>query len=653
MQFKYPEILFFLFLLLIPILIHLFQLQKFKKEAFTNVKFLKEIELETRKSAKLKKLLILLSRLLTLASLIFAFSQPYINRSGNKQTHQSIIYLDNSFSMQAKDKSGGDQLQINKNLLFEGLPEKNHTYTLITNEKTQENLDYSLLSKALLSVDFYPVKRDINQVLLQIDVLQNNSPNTLFDIFLITDFQTINGAINSDYLNGKNNYQLIRPPTSRLENISIDSVWIGENKDQDLTIRSLIRSHQMAFSDLSISLFLEDDLYGKTTVSLQPNEIREVEFSIPSNEAIDGRISLTDHRLNFDNDLFFYIPEKIKTKVLVIGPAGDYLSRIFQEDEFELTMIDFEHIDQGILTDQDLIILNELDKISNALTQSLKTFVEQNGNLVVIPSVDADIFSYNNLLGAFQAGRILKTSKSQKRVTRINYTHPFFKGVFQKQIINFQYPTAEQIFDTQFNRASTLLFFEDQEGFVFEMPYADHKIYWLASPLSMTENNFRDSPLIVPLFLNFSLRNTQMESIYLTIGQKNNISVPSDNSADTPLTIVKQDLEFIPLQSKSNALINISTEEFPLTPGIYSLMNKGLELGKLAFNYDREESDLTLNNLKELENKQDNVHFYSSATEAIKDVNESQNNQNLWQLFIILAMVFLILEILLQKFLKN
>ena len=186
MQFKYPEILFFLFLLLIPILIHLFQLQKFKKEAFTNVKFLKEIELETRKSAKLKKLLILLSRLLALACLILAFSQPYINKSGNKETHQSIIYLDNSFSMQAKDKSGGDQLQVNKNLLFEGLPEKNHTYTLITNEKIQENLGYSLLSKALLSVNFYPGKKDINQVLLQIDVLQNNSPNTLFDIFLIT-----------------------------------------------------------------------------------------------------------------------------------------------------------------------------------------------------------------------------------------------------------------------------------------------------------------------------------------------------------------------------------------------------------------------------------------------------------------------------------
>lgn len=54
MQFKHPEILYALFALLIPIFIHLFQLQRFVKIPFTNVRFLKEIELQTRKSSRLK-----------------------------------------------------------------------------------------------------------------------------------------------------------------------------------------------------------------------------------------------------------------------------------------------------------------------------------------------------------------------------------------------------------------------------------------------------------------------------------------------------------------------------------------------------------------------------------------------------------------------
>ena len=52
MQFKHPELLYALLLLVIPIIVHLFQLRRFQKEAFTNVKFLKEIILQTRKSSQ-------------------------------------------------------------------------------------------------------------------------------------------------------------------------------------------------------------------------------------------------------------------------------------------------------------------------------------------------------------------------------------------------------------------------------------------------------------------------------------------------------------------------------------------------------------------------------------------------------------------------
>ena len=107
MQFKHPEILFALILLIIPIIVHLFQLRRFKKVFFTNVKFLKTVELQTRKSSKLKKLLVLFSRLLLFSALIISFAQPYISNNVNKKPESIYIYLDNSFSMQAKGKDGG------------------------------------------------------------------------------------------------------------------------------------------------------------------------------------------------------------------------------------------------------------------------------------------------------------------------------------------------------------------------------------------------------------------------------------------------------------------------------------------------------------------------------------------------------------------
>ena len=107
MHFKHPEILYFLFLLVIPILVHLFQLRRFKKEYFTNVRFLASLSIQTRKSSKLKKWLLLACRLLLLTFLIIAFAQPFFESKDLKNaSNEMYIILDNSFSMQAKGKKG-------------------------------------------------------------------------------------------------------------------------------------------------------------------------------------------------------------------------------------------------------------------------------------------------------------------------------------------------------------------------------------------------------------------------------------------------------------------------------------------------------------------------------------------------------------------
>jgi predicted membrane-bound mannosyltransferase len=99
MQFKHPEILYFLGFVIIPVLVHLFQLQKFKKTPFTNVAFLQKLILQTRKSSKLKKWLILASRILLFSAIIIAFSQPYFSNKKAEEKQRTFIYLDNSLSL--------------------------------------------------------------------------------------------------------------------------------------------------------------------------------------------------------------------------------------------------------------------------------------------------------------------------------------------------------------------------------------------------------------------------------------------------------------------------------------------------------------------------------------------------------------------------
>ena len=78
MRFLHPEVLYAFFALLIPILVHLFQLRKFQTEQFTNVVLLKKLEISSRKSSQLKKWLTLLIRLLTISCLIGLYQDDVV-----------------------------------------------------------------------------------------------------------------------------------------------------------------------------------------------------------------------------------------------------------------------------------------------------------------------------------------------------------------------------------------------------------------------------------------------------------------------------------------------------------------------------------------------------------------------------------------------
>ncbi|MDG2435807.1 MAG: BatA domain-containing protein, partial [Polaribacter sp.] len=175
MQFKNPEILYFLALLIIPILVHLFQLQKFVKTPFTNVAFLQKLVRETRKSSRLKKWLILCVRMLLFTAILFAFSQPYFsNKHVNKNQH-TFIYLDNSLSTNSiGDK--GNLLQISAQEIIENASKKD-TYSLQTNDRLYKDIPYSTLKKELLKVKNVSTKLDLISIFLKIKSIQKNKTN--------------------------------------------------------------------------------------------------------------------------------------------------------------------------------------------------------------------------------------------------------------------------------------------------------------------------------------------------------------------------------------------------------------------------------------------------------------------------------------------
>ena len=99
MTYQNPHLLYALFAIAIPIIIHLFNFRKHKTIYFSSVRFLKKIKEENKKTSELKNILVLLSRILAISFLVIAFAKPYIPTDSTQNPNDILLYLDNSQSM--------------------------------------------------------------------------------------------------------------------------------------------------------------------------------------------------------------------------------------------------------------------------------------------------------------------------------------------------------------------------------------------------------------------------------------------------------------------------------------------------------------------------------------------------------------------------
>ena len=650
MQFKQPEILYALLLLIIPILVHLFQLQRFVKIPFTNVKFLKTIEKKTRKSAHLKKWLILLTRLLLFSSLIIAFSQPYLSKYSNQQNFNTTIYLDNSFSMQAKGKQGELLKSTAQNIIDNNL-NPNSEISLITNDKKFKNLDTKSLKEVLKNIKYTPNKLDFNTILLNAQQLESTKINTTHNIVLISDFQTTNTFKRIDFTNVNEPLTLVKVIPKKIINYSIDSVYIENENVSETLLNVHIKSSENNTLNIPVSLFSDSKLLGKTTSKFSNSNNSTIQFTIPNSTSFNGKISLIDDGLKFDNDFYFSISKPEKINVLSIEESTSFLAKIYTENEFNFTTTPLQNLNYNNLQKQHLIILNEVDKIPTELINGLNEFSKNGGNLVIIPSQNSNIQSYKTLFTKFNLGNITSKKEQEHKITEINYQHPLLKNVFEKEVDNFQYPKTTLQYTTNLRNSSNIIKLDNNQPFISLHKTTNGNVYWISSPLNKTITDFTQSPLIVPVFYNFAKSNLKTSQLYYTIAPENEIAVLTSIGKDNVLEILNEttSTKFIPLQTITQNKITLTLQTV-LQSGFYTILNKNTKIKTISFNYDRTESNLNTFDLKSLINNAKNVTVSSSIDAVFNKINNQQEINWLFKWFLAFSVLFLLIEMVILKY---
>ena len=641
MQFKHPEILYFLFLLVIPILVHLFQLRRFKTVYFTNVKLLKELQTQTRKSSKIKKWLLLVTRLLVLTCLIIAFAQPYFKHQNTpKKGNELIIVLDNSFSMQAKGPKG-ELLKRSIQELLEELPE-NQSFSLLTNSELYWDTDIKSIQKELQNLDYSALPFQLDYILNQVEIKKKQVPK---DYIIITD------AIQAESkkaieLAQNNSVYFIQPKAENLSNISIQNVAISQVMDQFYELKINLQSFGSKKREIPLSVISSGKKLATTLVQIDKSN-KEIKLTIPKKD-IQATIHIEDQSLAYDNDFYLSISKPEKAALLAIGSLAqnNFLDRIFTAEEFNFKSTELKSLDYNQIENQEAIVLNELDDLPLALGTTLKAYYEKGGTIIFIPNKNNTPSTLNNFVANFGSLKYGMLSSTEKQITTINFSHPLYQAVFKNKVTNFQYPKVKSSFGLTGNTA--VLHYEDQSIFMGSSTNQLGNFYAFAAPINKQNSNFQNAPLIVPTLYNMGQNQSKTGINAYTIGENQSLILETVLTKDEAVAIQNNDYSFIPLQQILNAKCKLTFGDYPEKAGNYEVIKDEESLKKISFNFARTESDITAINSGIF----DTFTKVNNIATVLNDLASERSSSEIWKWFLFGTLLLLCTELLIQKLIK-
>ena len=198
MSFLYPVFLYALAAIAIPIIIDLFNFQRYKTLVFTNVRFLREVKQQTKQQSQLKHLLVLIARILFITFLVLGFAQPFIPLTDetNHSAHTVSIFLDNSFSMNTNNPEGRlfDQARSRVEDIVAAYKPTDQ-FQLLTHDfesKHQFLVNSKEVEGLLDQVTITPAVKPLSHIISRQKDLLPNNPLMGHHSYIVSDFQKQN-----------------------------------------------------------------------------------------------------------------------------------------------------------------------------------------------------------------------------------------------------------------------------------------------------------------------------------------------------------------------------------------------------------------------------------------------------------------------------
>jgi len=680
MSFKHPEILYLLIVILIPIIIHLFNFRRYKKLLFSNIEFLKNITTTTRKQNKLKHLIVLLSRILAIVFLVLAFSGPEFGEDKVPNAAGKIltaIYLDNSFSMMSQGEEGrmfDEAMEVAHEIVK--LEPRDRQFIFLNN---QIGINNRLLNKEGMQAEIdeqaiSPARMKISEVLTTTKRIAADKDFTETELYLLSDFQksTVDAAsLPEDTIN---TYYFLPFSPLQKRNIFIDSCWISQpllltGKQVILSLRVRNASNE-DYEKIPLKLSIDNKQKAVAAVDIPALGSKDISFTIsPAKPGWQtGVAEIEDYPVSFDDNYFFtfFVSNKIDVLELYDSKPSFILKQFYNSDSvFNFSSTNFRRLNYSRLDSYKLIILNSLTTLSSGLINQLEGYMMQGGNILFVPPVKSDFNDENDFLQKLNAGKIILSDTSKTRVVSIKDKDDLFRNVVLAIPENAAYPYLTYhvkyayALNTGLESLAVLL---DGSDFLLKKKVGGGSLFLLSVPLSLQKTNFVTNALFVPVMYGIATAHDVVRQIAFTIDNDRILETDlrATGLSDIPFSMqsASSGYSFIPEQKILAGKMLIDVHDGINIPGFYQLVLNDSVYKVFGFNFNRDESVMDFYNDEQLKSllEQSGLKNYELIETVQKDYSEVlgsiQKESELWKLFIIFALLFLLAEVLILRFWK-
>ncbi|MFT4970642.1 MAG: hypothetical protein ACI9O4_002403 [Chitinophagales bacterium] len=669
MKFLHPNFLWALFFLAVPIIIHLFYFRRYQRVLFSNTQFLSEIKDEQATRNKLKHLLVLLSRLLAVLFLVFAFAQPFIpdNENSNAGEKAISVYLDNSFSMQTEGNGFllFDEAKAMAKSIIETYAETNK-FQILTNDFEAKHQGLLSKSEVLSLLDQVTTSAASQKKEMVFEKQKNGLKNAAGSklIYQLSDFQLNDELFKADTLYQTN---LVRFEPSVIRNISIDEVYFEnpiqlKGQQNKLIVKLRNQSEEEQSGSFQLSINEENKSIGNYTIRPNSAVFDTLQFTISADSWNRGKIVVNDYPMTFDDTYYFtfLVEDQLKVYTIFEGNGEKYPKAVFSNNEqLAYQSNNLSNIDYNLLDKQHLVVLSNLKSIPSGLSESLKTYLNAGGQVFFIPNADGSIPSYNQFLNSLNAGSFLQRKTENRNVNAINFNHDLLVDVFEEKPNQLALPNLKSYYVLQ-NQLSqeSVMSFADGSNYLASVAVGNGQFYVLSSGLGDSYSNFTQQAIFAPICYRMAILGAKNVDIAYPIEASTKIylsELPSNE--ESILRLVKDEMEIIPAKSILNGNLLLTVPGMSLSSDIYKVQDISNEYyAEVALNYNRSEGDLSFYSEDELKENfaNSNVQILQNNLAIIKDnVKQMEDGKSFWKLCLILALLFLAIEILLLRFLPN